>query len=528
MGKSVVNAAAVTWFWRFISPNLKILVISASHAKAKDFSFQVKKLLDEIPELEHLRPSGSRGMRQEIDAFDIAGAISEQSRSLRSYGLDGNATGGRADIIILDDVEVPENVRTQHMRERSRAKVQEYFHMLKPKRESPSKIIDLGTPHTEESIHNFLVKESGFQRFVYPALYPDEALQNHMGRELHPMLRRDLQENPSLVGKPTDPARFDEAELEFRRNETTPRGWQLQWMLDTRLADQDAYPLKVSDLMVMDLDVAVGPELALYSRSNVIDDLSRDYCCGWDGDRFHAPSNLQDMRYIPWQHKMVFIDPSGRGADETAYCCLGYLNGYLAVLDWGGFDEGYTEKTLDGLLDVADRWEASGFVAEDNFGNGMFTEILTGHIRNRKKPYGVDEVSVQGRKETRILQTLRPVLEKHRIIVNRQVVISDYLDGQKPGKSSKQAIYQMSRMSDEKGAIRHDDRIDVLSLGAAYFQNMMAMEAGDAVARSEKKEMIAWAKKLSKTQKPGEPSSTPGQLARTKSRYGYQKPSRRR
>lgn len=526
MGKSVVNAAAVTWFWRFISPNLKILVVSASHAKAKDFSFQVKKLLDEVPELEHLRPSGSRGQRQEIDAFDISGCIPEQSRSLRSYGLDGNATGGRADIVICDDIEVPENTRTQHMRERSWSKLQEYFHMLKPKGESPSKFIDLGTPHTEESLHNRLVNESGFTRFLYPALFPDPALQEHMGRDLHPYLRKLLGDNPDLCGEPTDPERFDRSELESRRNETTPRDFQLQFMLDTRLADQDQYPLKINDLMVMDLDEEVGPQKAIYSRAAVIEDLSRDYCVGWDGDRFHAPGNLQDMQFKPYQHKMVFIDPSGRGKDETAYCVLGYVNGYLCILDWGGFVEGYSDSTMTGLVDIATKWGCRGFVVEDNFGNGMFTEILVGHIRKSKVDLGVDNVSVRGRKEERILQTVRPPLEKHRVILNRQVVISDYLNGRKPGNSPYMAMYQMSRMTDEKGVLRHDDRIDALSLGCSYYQSMMAQESDLAIARDEQAELRAWAKKMARPLEGLKKQAEQGKKPRKASRYSY-KPSRR-
>jgi hypothetical protein len=525
-GKSVVTAGAVTWFWRFISPNLKILVVSASHAKAKDFSFQVKKLLDEVPELEHLRPSGSRGHRQEIDAFDIAGCVPEQSRSLRSYGLDGNATGGRADIVITDDIEVPENVRTQHMRERSWSKIQEYFHMLKPKAESPSKFINLGTPHTEESLHNRFVNEAGFVRFLYPVLYPDPALQEHMGRDLHPILRRNLLADPSLAGQPTDPERFDSEEIENRRQETTVRDFQLQFMLDTRLADQDRYPLKVNDLMVMDLDMEVGPEKAIYSRVSVIEDLSRDYCVGWDGDRFHSPGNLQDMKYKPYLHKMVFIDPSGRGKDETAYCALGYVNGYLCILDWGGFTEGYTETTLNSLIKIAERWEASGFVVEDNFGNGMFTELLTGQIRGQKKSFGVDNVSVKGRKEERILQTLWPLLEKHRIILNRPVVISDYLNGQKPGNSSYMAIYQLSRMTEEKGVLKHDDRVDVLSLGASYYQSMMSLEADEAIHRDYTKEMRELSRKVADPFADRRRGGNPKKI-RTPPRYTYKGKNRR-
>ena len=38
-------------------------------------------------------------------------------------------------------------------------------------------------------------------------------------------------------------------------------------------------------------------------------------------------------------------------------------------------------------------------------------------------------------------------------------------------------FYQMSRMCKEKGAIRHDDRLDCLAQAVSYFQDAMAISA---------------------------------------------------
>ncbi len=42
-------------------------------------------------------------------------------------------------------------------------------------------------------------------------------------------------------------------------------------------------------------------------------------------------------------------------------------------------------------------------------------------------------------------------------------------------------FYQMSRMCREKGAVKHDDRLDCLAQGVKYFQDAMAISAYEQV-----------------------------------------------
>jgi hypothetical protein len=38
-------------------------------------------------------------------------------------------------------------------------------------------------------------------------------------------------------------------------------------------------------------------------------------------------------------------------------------------------------------------------------------------------------------------------------------------------------MYQLTRMCREKGAVKHDDRVDALALGVKYFQDVLAISA---------------------------------------------------
>ena len=47
-------------------------------------------------------------------------------------------------------------------------------------------------------------------------------------------------------------------------------------------------------------------------------------------------------------------------------------------------------------------------------------------------------------------------------------------------------FYQMSRMCKEKGAVKHDDRIDSLAQGVKYFTDAMAISANQQMTTDRK------------------------------------------
>lgn len=466
VGKSWITSAFVCWLL-LNNPQLKILVVSASKERADAFSTFVKRLINEIPMLQHLKPQ--EGQRDSVISFDVGPAQPDHSPSVKSVGITGQITGSRADILIADDVEVPNNSATQMMRDKLSEAVKEFDAILKP----GGRIIYLGTPQTEMSLYNQL-PERGYEVRIWPALYPElNKVESYKGR-LAPKITKELELDPKQSGMPTDPRRFHEADLLERRASYGRAGFALQFMLDTSLSDGDRYPLKVADLIIQNLNPtmahlkvawATSPELTLNDLPNV----------ALTGDRYYRPMwHSDDMS--EYTGAVMSIDPSGRGKDETGYACVKALAGNLFLTEAGGITGGYELETLEALAHAAKRNQVKYIVIEANFGDGMFTQLIK-PVLARIYPCTVEEVKHSTQKEARIIDTLEPVMSTHRLIVDAKVIQKDFETAKDLKKS---LFYQMTRLTRDRGALTHDDRLDALAIAVAYWTESMARDNNKA------------------------------------------------
>lgn len=489
MGKSWICAAFVIWLlWQ--DRTLNILVVSGTDEKAKNFTNQCLKIIQTFDLLADLIPD--RSQWQSSVKFSVQGAPISQNASLFSASVMGTTVGSRADVVIADDVEVPRLVETVMMREKLLARTEEFTAFLKP--EGPGRIIYLGTPHTEDSIYTTVHKVRQTSLWIWPVRYPDSRLREHFSGNLAEELAEDLDTGAAQPGEPTEPVRFGNAHLESLSLDFSRAGWALQFMLDTSLADEHRYPLKLSDLIVMDLDPEVAPERILYSsnQEQMIPDLP---VVGLRGDRFFAPLKTEGI-FLPYQGSVLAVDPSGRGGDETSIAVVNALNNKLFVMDVQGLPGGYGPETLAKIALVAKRWKVNQIVVESNFGDGMFTELLK-PILAQLYPVTVEEVRHSVQKEKRILDTLEPVIQGHRLVVNKAVVTADrqvFVDCSDSLKLTYQLFHQLTRLTRERGCLTHDDRIDALAIAVSYFTARWGKEAEDSMAerqQAELDEMIA-------------------------------------
>lgn len=468
VGKSWITSAFVCWLI-LNNPQLKILVVSASKERADAFSTFVKRLINEIPMLQHLKPQD--GQRDSVIAFDVGPATPDHSPSVKSVGITGQITGSRADILIADDVEVPNNSSTQMMRDKLSEAVKEFDAILKP----GGRILYLGTPQTEMSLYN-LLPERGYEVRIWPALYPELSQVIKYQGKLAPMITKALEASSDNAGMPTDPRRFDEADLMERKSSYGKAGFALQFQLDTSLSDADRYPLKVSDLVIQNLNPTMGhlkvawaaaPELCINDLPNV----------ALTGDRFYRPMwHADDMS--EYTGAVMSIDPSGRGKDETGYACIKALAGNLFLTEAGGITGGYEMDTLEALAYAAKRNQVKYIIIEANFGDGMFTQLLK-PVLARIYPCTVEEVKHSTQKEARIIDTLEPVMSSHRLIVDQRVIQKDF-DTAKDVKYS--LFYQLTRITRDRGALVHDDRLDALAIAVNYWVESMARDNNKAAS----------------------------------------------
>jgi len=248
-GKSHITSAYVVW--RLLKDaEDKILVVSASKDRADAFSTFTQRLIWEMEGLEYLRPDPNQ--RQSKISFDVKPAKASHSPSVKSVGITGQLTGSRADLIIADDVEVLNNAFTQTARDKLSEAVREFDAILKPL--PSSRVLFLGTPQTEDSLYTKL-PERGYDFKIWPARIPTPELRVQYGDQLAPFVEKlDFP-----VGAPTDPIRFDEADLMEREASYGKAGFALQFMLSTQLSDLERFPLKVKDLVVMHIDPESAP-----------------------------------------------------------------------------------------------------------------------------------------------------------------------------------------------------------------------------------------------------------------------------
>lgn len=472
VAKSFISCAFCVWsLWR--DPQLKIEIVSASKDRADANAVFIRNIIRTIDFLEHLLPR--KGQRDTQNQFDVGEAVPDISPSVKSVGITGQITGSRADILLADDVEIPNNSGTQVQRDKLGEAVKEFDAIIKPE----GNIIYLGTPQNEMSLYNEL-QQRGYHTRIWTVMYPETGAEREFyGDRLAKLIADRYDSNPELwAGKPTDPKRFNEEEIYKRRLSYGKAGFALQFMLNTNLSDVEKYPLKVADLIVSSLDPNEASISYSWSneRTNRLADLP---CVALKGDYYHEP-NSRSTETLHYTGCVMAVDPSGRGQDETAYSVVKYLNGYLFVVEVGGYREGYSDGVMQQLANKAKYHGVNEIVIEGNFGDGMFTKLFT-PVVIRTHPCAISEVKNYAQKEARIIDTLEPVMMKHKLVVNTQVITDDFAVYEMNQQYS--LFYQMTRLSRDRGSLAHDDRLDALTMAIKYWLDQM--DRDEQVGRNE-------------------------------------------
>lgn len=495
VGKSFITVAFVLWFL-LRDPQRKVMVTSASQKDADSFSIFAKQLIAEMDILATLRaPLRPRaGFRDSNQLWDVGPARPDRSPSVKSVGITGQLTGSRADLIIPDDVEITKNAFSQVLRDRNGELVKEFDAVLKP----GGMIRYLGTPQTEQSLYNRLLSR-GYSMIVWPSEIP-ELPAEYQGR-LGPLIAKML-ERGDPAGTPVEPSRFNFGELDTRRLSYGKAGYALQFMLSTKLSDLDKHPLKACDLIVTDVDDTLGHVKYVWGQDKPL----ALECAGFDGDHFYSPAFKVD-EMAKFTGTVMAIDPSGKGKDETAYAVVSYLYGTLFLRASGGFKDGYGEDTLNALSAIAAQYRITDLVLEENYGGGMFTQLLMpkmiaavdaikakaaaqGEKVKLGTPLPAEDVWHSKQKELFICDTLEPIMGSHKLVVDRRVIEDDLkvCHGDEEGSEQYSLIWQMTHMHREKKAIAHEDRLEALAMACQFYSELMDRDS-DKMANKHKEKL---------------------------------------
>ena len=481
VGKSWITGAFVLWTL-FNDAERKIMIISASKERADNMSIFLQKLIIETPWLSQLQPKSDDSRWSRI-SFDV-NCSPHQAPSVKSVGITGQLTGSRADLMILDDVEVPGNSMTELMREKLLQLCTEAESILTPK--SDSRIMYLGTPQTTFTIYRKLAERS-YRPLVWPARYPRGKNITQYEGLLAPDLQVDIDEGAE-EWTPTD-SRFTHEDLLEREASMGRSNYMLQFQLDTSLSDAEKFPLKMADLIVTSVNPSTAPQNIVWCSdpANVIKDAPT---VGLPGDYFYSPMQMQGD-WSEYNETICSVDPSGRGTDETAACYLSQKNGIIYLHEVRAYRDGYSDNTLLDILRGCKKFGVTSLVIETNFGDGIVSELFKKHLIQTKQNIHIEEVRANVKKEDRIIDSLEPVLNQHRLVVDRGVIDWDYASNKDCPPESRllyMLFYQMSRMCRQKGAVKHDDRLDCLAQGVKYFTDALHISAQEEIKRRKQLE----------------------------------------
>ncbi|MFC7332463.1 phage terminase large subunit [Rhodocista pekingensis] len=134
--------------WRLArDPDCRILVLAADLTLAKKMVRTVKRVVERHPLCAGLKPE-----KRELwgaEAFTLHRPLVGRDPSMAAQGVGGNFTGSHADLVVCDDVEVPNTCDTAPKREELRTRLREIASVLAPGGTS----LYIGTPHTWYSIY---------------------------------------------------------------------------------------------------------------------------------------------------------------------------------------------------------------------------------------------------------------------------------------------------------------------------------------------------------------------------------------
>ena len=484
--KSTIVAIFAVWVM-IHNPKTRVLIVSAGSDVAMEIANWVIQIIMNWDILECMRPDRQHGDRASAKAFDIHWQLKgvEKSPSIACIGVTANMQGRRADILIPDDIESSKNGLTETQRQNLIHLSRDFTSICQKGR-----IIYLGTPQTSDSIYNTLPGR-GFTIRIWPGRYPNKEEIGHYGDHLAPLITQRIAADPALQighgvtgesGAAIDPALLPEELLVAKELDQGSPYFQLQHMLNTELSDKDRYPLNTRNIMWTPLNT----EKCVGEFTWMPDPNKRIIAKGFAKEiEFYMPFTM-GAELFDYEGRYMYVDTAGGGTngDETVAWAIYFIHGYVIGMEMLALKGGISPENFDKLSAFAWKHQVNEIGVEQNHGYGAYAQawrpVLLKYYEDKdSRPPTIDDDWVSVQKELRIIDTLEPLIGRHRLIINSDVLLYDWESVQQYPMEQR-VIYtlvnQINKITRDRGALVHDDRLDSLAGGVRRFVDRMAVD----------------------------------------------------
>lgn len=382
-GKSTLVGLFAAWLL-YRNPDLRILVLAADHALAKKMVRNAKRIIERHPLTGHLKPD--KADQWASDRFTVRRNLVLRDPSVLAKGIGANITGSRADMVICDDVEVPNTCDSAEKRRDLRERLGEISYILP---DGQGTQLYVGTPHS------------------YYTIYADQPrLEIAEEQPFLDSFRR--LEIPLLNGEDESvwPERFSNAEIALMKRQSGPNKFASQMLLrPVNIADGRLDP---SRLQFYDGGLHYTKEL----------------------DQLHINGQVMVSASAWW-------DPAfGGGGGDSSVLAVVYTdeNGeyflhrmeYLSIDSHDDTDEA-TQQCRQ-VAEMAQMLRLPHIAVEINGIGKMLPNILRRELKELGQPCTVKEVSSHRSKDIRILEALDAVLVARMLHVHEDVRKTPFLN----------------------------------------------------------------------------------------------------
>lgn len=463
--KTLISACYTLWLL-YRDPRLQIAFWGSNQDMAYASTELMLKWIQEIPWLQHLAPTSD--MAQAGGSFDVQGRGIFRGSSVEAYGITGSVTGSRADYLVVDDAETSNNGDTVKKRTTIDRNLDEATYVIK----DGGYIRALGTIHFDDSVYVRLLGK-GYRIWIFPMAVPSKDTAEMCWDYYPEPVRKAI-----LAGKEGDPLdRFSKTEIELKRQNGL-LSYERQCICNPFRTSLSEKPLQLSKAIIFQADIEKLPIRFYHDRSpQHLDEDAMNFSSASILDKLYRPYKW-DEKLTPYDRKIMYIDPAGGGKDETAVDIAGAANGYAVVFCSLGLIGGSKEENLKRIIELARRYKVDEICVEENFGQGMFAQLLRAYYFREYGRFGnldtngrptmipITEHRVTQKKERRIISILDPVLNFGRLIITPDALQVDFESANEhltEDRMCYRLTYQISYYSEGGNKIEYDDRIDALA-----------------------------------------------------------------
>ncbi|MEZ5814998.1 MAG: phage terminase large subunit [Alphaproteobacteria bacterium] len=395
-GKSTITGLFAAWLL-YRNPDLRILVLAADFSLAKKMVRNVKRIIERHPLTDRMKPQTADQWAS--DRFTVKRMIELRDPSVLAKGITANITGSRADIVICDDVEVPNTCDTIEKRRELRERLGEMEYVLVP----GGTQLYVGTPHNYHTIYADVPRKefgeeqeflAGFKRLKLPV----------------------LDEN----GESAWIERYSEADIARMKRAAGPNKFASQMMLrPVNIAEGRLNP---ELLQIYEHDLDYAKELnALFLSS-------------------HSPlageGRGEGGRCIKLVSASAFWDPafgSAKGDNSVMAVLFADAKGnfylhhiaYIQNEEISKTDEATAQCQI--VAQIAREHYLPSLSVEINGIGKFLPNILRNELARAKAPTRVQEISQTRAKDLRILEAFDAILAARRLYVHRRVLQTPFM-----------------------------------------------------------------------------------------------------